>query len=126
MIKRLCRYSHHKYMMFNRTCDKVRREVFRIRCMKCSRINPVSKKRAMELRQEAILKQGMLNECGGYCMLCGRLPDFRGLSKHEIVFRSHGGSPTDRSNCIILCQPCHSRQNKSGYLIMPNGEARDG
>ncbi|MFA5036705.1 MAG: HNH endonuclease signature motif containing protein [Candidatus Izemoplasmatales bacterium] len=47
-------------------------------------------------------------EQGGLCARCGEKPDWRGLVKHEKKFRSHGGSPTDKDNCELLCGKCHS------------------
>lgn len=45
---------------------------------------------------------------GGKCEKCHKLPDFRGLSKHEIKSRAQGGDPTDPDNCQLLCGNCHS------------------
>jgi len=44
----------------------------------------------------------------GRCSDCRRIPDWRGLTKHEIQFRSHGGNPLDIDNCKLLCGKCHS------------------
>ncbi len=60
------------------------------------------------MREERTLKREMLEQSGGLCNECHQLPDFRGLSKHEIVSRAQGGDPTDRDNCEILCGRCHS------------------
>ena len=68
----------------------------------------VSKKRAKVLRKERKLTQELLIRCGGLCEMCGNLPDFRGLSKHEKIKRSQGGDPTNRDNCLMLCGKCHS------------------
>jgi 5-methylcytosine-specific restriction endonuclease McrA len=76
--------------------------------MKRSRLKPVGKKRAGVLRKEQALKQELASKGGGLCQLCGHPPDFRGLSKHEIVFRSHGGDPTDITNVQLICGKCHS------------------
>lgn len=46
----------------------------------------------------------------GRCQKCGQLPDFRGLSKHHKIFRSHNGSD-DRSNLIWLCGICHDKEH---------------
>lgn len=37
------------------------------------------------------------------CSECGLRPDFRGLQKHHIIFRSQGGKETQ-----WLCGKCHS------------------
>jgi 5-methylcytosine-specific restriction endonuclease McrA len=44
----------------------------------------------------------------GRCQNCGNLPDFRGLAKHHLIFRSHGGKDTG-DNLIWVCGRCHSR-----------------
>ena len=43
----------------------------------------------------------------GRCTDCKELPDWRGLSKHHILFRSHGGG-NESSNIEWLCGKCHS------------------
>jgi 5-methylcytosine-specific restriction endonuclease McrA len=77
--------------------------------MKKSAIRAVSQKRQAQMKAEKELSKKMLDKCGGKCMKCGNLPDWRGLSKHEIIFRSQGGNPLDESNCLILCGTCHNR-----------------
>jgi 5-methylcytosine-specific restriction endonuclease McrA len=77
--------------------------------MKKSAIRAVSQKRQAQMKAEKELSKKMLEKCGGKCMKCGKLPDWRGLSKHEIIFRSQGGNPLDESNCLILCGKCHNR-----------------
>lgn len=77
--------------------------------MKKSRINPISKKKQAQLKIEAELRGKLLAEHGNICMECGNPPlmfPFR-LEKHEIVFRSRGGDPTDPKNCLMLCPQCH-------------------
>lgn len=61
--------------------------------------------------KERILSQQLLSKCNGLCMDCGNPPDWRGLSKHEIVFRSQGGNPLEESNCILICGKCHSKRH---------------
>jgi hypothetical protein len=49
------------------------------------------------------------------CRRCGVPVDFKSdnlftlAHAHEIVFRSHGGDPTDTKNIVILCCRCHLR-----------------
>jgi 5-methylcytosine-specific restriction endonuclease McrA len=69
----------------------------------------VSSKMAKQKIKERKLSQELLEQSGGVCQLCGRAPDFRGLSKHEIVFRSQGGDPLDKKNVKLLCGDCHDR-----------------
>ena len=71
----------------------------------------VSKKRAKVLRKEKKLTQELLTRCGGLCEICHEWPDWRGLSKHEKVFRSQGGDPTDPNNCLMVCGRCSSREH---------------
>lgn len=67
---------------------------------------------AAQKRQEAKLTQRMLEKCQGPCMNCGNWPDFRGLSKHEKVFRSQGGDLLDPENCELLCGDCHTKKQQ--------------
>lgn len=47
------------------------------------------------------------------CRVCGRnvqylYPGIESFGAvHEIVFRSRGGDPTDPTNGVLLCDPCH-------------------
>jgi hypothetical protein len=68
----------------------------------------VSKRMAAQKRKERELTLRLLERCGGVCEGCHGLPDWRGLAKHEIVFRSHGGDPLDENNTVLLCGKCHS------------------
>jgi 5-methylcytosine-specific restriction endonuclease McrA len=77
--------------------------------IKRTALRAVSQKRQAQMKAEKELSKKMLEKCGGKCMKCGKLPDWRGLSKHEIIFRSQGGNPLDESNCLILCGKCHNR-----------------
>lgn len=52
-------------------------------------------------------------------MRCHKLPDWRGLAKHEIIFRSHGGSAIDENNCILICGKCHSELHGLKEKIPP-------
>ena len=40
------------------------------------------------------------------CEECGKPPDFRGLRKHHVIFRSQGGK---NGETIYLCGKCHSK-----------------
>ena len=78
--------------------------------MKRSRLKPVSEKMRQQLVEERKFKQELLVRCKGKCEICFKLPDWRGLSKHEIIKRSHGGNPLDPLNCLLLCGKCHSAE----------------
>lgn len=76
--------------------------------MKRSRIKPISDKRKKQILQEKALTYQLFGQQKGLCGECGEPLDWR-AAKHEIVFRSQGGSPTDESNTILLCGKCHSK-----------------
>ena len=68
------------------------------------KIKQKSKKQSKRLRNLSKL-QPPLN---GLCQNCNIKPDFRGLQKHHIIFRSHLGND-DYDNIQWLCGRCHSR-----------------
>lgn len=78
----------------------------------------ISKKHAEEMRKEREIMPLLCERAGGFwngyfcvggrCEKCHNPADWRGLSKHEIKFRSQGGDPTDPDNCLLLCGRCHS------------------
>lgn len=70
--------------------------------MKRTRINPISDKQKERNRQLAQIKPPI----NGRCQWCGNLPDWRGLSKHHMQFRSDCGGD-DISNLVWLCAICH-------------------
>ena len=78
--------------------------------MKQTPIRAVSQKRAAQRRKEVVLTQRLLELCGGNCEVCNNPPDFRGLAKHEIIFRGRGGDPTDLLNCLMACGLCHDHR----------------
>ena len=45
--------------------------------------------------------------CGGLCELCGSPGDWRGLSPHHKIFKSHQGKDS-LDNVVMLCGRCHS------------------
>lgn len=79
--------------------------------MRRSYINKISKKKVIQMREEVVLKQQLLIRCKGLCEICGNLPDWRGLSKHEIKSRAQGGDPLDPDNCLMTCGKCHSGEH---------------
>ncbi len=70
----------------------------------------VSDKQAKELVKRAKLRKELIEESGGLCMKCGKLPDFRGLSIHHIKKLS-GGGVTRLDNLLLLCYNCHSKEH---------------
>jgi hypothetical protein len=79
--------------------------------MKRTPIRKISKKRAEQKRKEAQLTQELLEDSDDLCAICHKPHDWRGFSKHELKFRSHGGDPTDKSNCVLICAKCHSEKH---------------
>ncbi len=78
--------------------------------MKKSYINKISKKKRAELPAERLIRAKLIDRCKGLCEKCGKPPDFRGLSPHERVFRSHGGKMS-LENSVMLCGVCHSKEH---------------
>jgi 5-methylcytosine-specific restriction endonuclease McrA len=77
--------------------------------MKRTPIRRISKRKIEQKKQEAKLTQELLKKSDGLCAICHNPADWRGFSKHEKVFRSHGGDPIDKGNCVLICAKCHSR-----------------
>lgn len=71
-------------------------------------INKIRPEMRKQKLSEKELRQILLERCKGLCENCHNPPDFRGLSKHEIRFRSRGGNPLDPENCLMLCGKCHN------------------
>tara|TARA_Y100000034_G_scaffold102445_1_gene127308 strand:- start:333 stop:587 length:255 start_codon:yes stop_codon:yes gene_type:complete len=77
--------------------------------VKKTSIRRVSPRKAAQLKEEALLKASLLVKTRGLCEICHQPPDFRGLSKHEIVSRARGGSPVDELNCLLVCGKDHAK-----------------
>lgn len=71
----------------------------------------ISDKMRIQKAKERELSKQLIEECQGLCSDCGSPGDWRGISKHEIKFRSHGGDPLDRNNVLMLCGKCHSKRH---------------
>ncbi len=94
--------------------------------MKRSRLNPISKKRQQQIKDELPIRIKLCERCGGTwiytssfshgycrggrCELCHQKGDFRGLTPHEQVFRSHNGK-LSLSNSKMLCGTCHDSKH---------------
>jgi len=70
----------------------------------------VSKKRMKTLLLERKLSIKLLEKQKGLCAECGGQLGWRS-AKHEIIFRSKGGSSIDEDNCELLCGACHSKKH---------------
>lgn len=66
-------------------------------------INKVSKKQAKRNKELAKIPPPI----DGKCQKCGGIPDWRGLAKHHLLFRSRGGKDNPE-NLLWLCGKCHS------------------
>lgn len=72
--------------------------------------NKVSKKQRAKLKKREKLREGLQNRSQGHCEICGRLPDWRGLSLHHQTFLSQGGEDSE-DNGVMACGRCHSEQH---------------
>ena len=78
--------------------------------MKKSGIKPISGKRRKQMRIESELTQKLWIKQKGLCGDCSAILGWRS-AKHELIFRSKGGNPTDEDNCVLLCGRCHSKRH---------------
>ena len=78
--------------------------------MKRTRIRQISIKKQHQIELEKPIRELLLKRANGKCEKCKETPDWRGLSPHEKIFRSHGGTLT-LWNTIILCGKCHSKEH---------------
>lgn len=70
-----------------------------------------SAKREKQLLLENELKKILFKKQFGLCADCGKVCDWRGWEKHEVIFRSRGGDATDENNCKLICAKCHSKEH---------------
>ena len=76
----------------------------------------VSKKKRKQIEEEQEIRWDLIIRANGRCENCGELPDFRGLSPHEKVFRSQGGVMSIE-NTVMLCGRCHSKAHRIKEVI---------
>ena len=76
--------------------------------MRKSRLRPVSRKRAKQLREERKIRPQLEERADGACEECGRAPGWLGLHPHEKVFRSHMGK-LSLENSVMVCDTCGKR-----------------
>ena len=72
--------------------------------VKHTRLNPISKKKQAIIRQENILRDEMLVDCQGKCMICGK---FKPLEKNHTRYRKR---------FVMSCRECHSPGGVHKYL----------
>ena len=89
--------------------------------MKRTSIRRLSKKRRQQLDEELEVRQQLCERAGGcwvhsgnsyscsggFCELCHKPPDWRGLHPHEEPFRSQGGKLSLKDSKMV-CGKCHS------------------
>ena len=78
--------------------------------MKRTRIRQISIKKQHQIEAEKPIRELLAKRANGKCEKCKKLPDWRGLSPHEKIFRSHGGV-LSLWNTIMLCGRCHSKEH---------------
>jgi len=89
--------------------------------MKQSKLRPVSTKRAAQNKIERAIKKQIYDLGNGLCEFCQLMTIAdRG---HEIIKRSHCGSPVDPFNIIQLCLYCHKREHGEYENDPPKGDA---
>ena len=71
--------------------------------MRTARMSPHQRTRQARLERIPVPEDGC-------CEHCHRHPDWRGLMKHHIIKRSHGGGD-DQENIVWLCGRCHSKEH---------------
>ena len=76
--------------------------------LKRTRIHPISKKQAARNKELAKIPYPADGRCQN--PECRKLPDFRGLAKHHVKWRSLGGSD-DKNNILWLCGKCHDAEH---------------
>jgi 5-methylcytosine-specific restriction endonuclease McrA len=84
--------------------------------MKRTPLRRVSARKAAQLREERKLTARLMIKQNGLCQDCGRNLGW-GSAKHEKVFRSHGGDPTDESNTELLCLVCHGARHGEKLVL---------
>lgn len=93
--------------------------------MKRTRIKPVSTKGRIRRAREKKL-DAFLAECRafGMCEICGRSPDFRGLSGAHIEPRDYTGANDTAENKVIACGRCHDHSKYPTGLCITQEEAK--
>jgi hypothetical protein len=70
--------------------------------------NPVSGKKRRELEQRRVLRMDLLTERGPHCEAHTRVCKGTWVDMHELLARSQGGDPLDKSNILCVCRACHT------------------
>ena len=89
-----------------------------------ARINPISKEqRKRKIKWNNLVEFLIKNRAYGYCEVCHKLPDLRGLQGHHIKKKSQGGKDTPE-NCLITCGRCHAEEGHHERESDPANDAR--
>ena len=75
----------------------------------------ISAKKQAQLKVEKELTARLLIKQAGLCADCNRALGW-GSAKHEKIFRSQGGDPTNEENCILLCLVCHGARHGQNLI----------
>ncbi|KKK87067.1 hypothetical protein LCGC14_2756950 [marine sediment metagenome] len=82
--------------------------------MKKSKIPKISKKQKKVKGWERMIIARLIMKCKGYCMKCGKWPDFKDgrgqLHLSHTIPKSRGGQATEE-NCQMLCRVCHNARH---------------
>ena len=107
--KKKCRKVHKDC---KNLCSKCRNPQYVPEYKKRKPINPISKKKRIEIENEKPIREALYKRANGRCEKCGRLESqsIGGLHPHEKQFRSHMGKMSI-SNSRMLCHVCHSKEH---------------
>ncbi len=77
--------------------------------MRKSPLRKLSQRRRQQIIEETRLRAQLLQRCGGLCEICGKLPDWRGLSlSHENPKRMGGTTHVYTLDEVKMrCGICH-------------------
>ena len=75
----------------------------------------ISAKKQAQLKVEKELTARLLEKQSGLCGDCNRALSW-GSAKHELIFRSQGGSPILEDNCVLLCLYCHGARHGQNLI----------
>ena len=93
--------------------------------LKRSRVKPISAKgQIRRAREKALDTYLTTNRAKGRCEICGREPDFRGLSGAHIEPRDYTGANDTAENKVISCGRCHDHGKFFKGICITQAEAK--
>lgn len=84
----------------------------------------LGKKGAKDKKELAAITPSLKVKSKGKCMKCGKLPDFRGLSRHHLAHRSRGGNNSPE-NVELWCGVCHGAEHNTAKKTGPRNRTGD-